>query len=103
MGGIIGGLITAIVLCVAFGLWRRHHQDKATPVERLIIGLLVAVGGVVLACLVVFVVPVIPAYAWTDIVLIVLKLATLIAGVTLALGGVSLAITSARELRSPRE
>jgi hypothetical protein len=46
---------------------------------------------------------VIPAYAWTDIVLIVIKLATLIVGLTLALGGISLTITSAKELRSPRE
>jgi hypothetical protein len=102
MGAIIGGLITAVALCVAFALWRRHRQDTATPVERLVVGLLVTAGGLVLACLVVFVEPVIPAYAWTDIVLIVIKLATLIAGLTLALGGTSLAITSARELRSPR-
>lgn len=103
MGEIIGGLVTAAVLCAVFALWRRHHLDKATPMERLVVGLLVTAGGLVLACLVVFVEPVIPAYAWTDIVLIVIKLATLIAGVTLTLGGGGLAITSIRELRSPRE
>jgi formate hydrogenlyase subunit 3/multisubunit Na+/H+ antiporter MnhD subunit len=101
MGAIIGGMITAVVLCTAFELWRRHHQDKATPVEALIVGLLVTVSGVVLVCLVVFVLPVIPAYAWTDIVLVLIKLATLIAGITLALGGARLAVISTRELRSP--
>jgi peptidoglycan biosynthesis protein MviN/MurJ (putative lipid II flippase) len=103
MGAIIGGLVTAVVLCAAFGLWRRHHQDKATPAEGLIVGLLVTVGGVVLVCLVVFVLPVIPAYTWTDIVLVLIKLATLIAGIALALGGIRLAVISTRELRSPRE
>jgi hypothetical protein len=43
---------------------------------------------------------VIPAYAGTDIVLVVIKLETLIAGVTLALGGGGLTITSLRGLRS---
>lgn len=102
MGEIIGGLITALALIAAYGLWRRDRQDKAPPVERLAVGLLVTAGGLVLACLVVFVEPVIPAYAWTDIVLIVIKLATLITGLTLVLSGISLTITSARELRSPR-
>jgi hypothetical protein len=100
MGEILEGLATAVVPCVGFGLWRRHHQDQATPVEGLVVGLLVAVDGVVLICLVVLVVPVIPAYAGTDIVLVVIKLETLIAGVTLALGGGGLTITSLRGLRS---
>lgn len=103
MGGIIGGLVAAVILCVAFGLWRRHHQDQGTPAEGLAVGLLATAGGVGLMCLVVFVVPVIPAYTWTDIVLVLIKLVTLIAGVTLALGGVHLAVVSTKELRSPRE
>jgi hypothetical protein len=103
MGQIVLGVVVAVVLFAVLGHWRRHHQDKAGPKERLVVGLLAAAGGVGLICLVVIVLPVIPAYAWTDLVLVVIELATLIAGVTLALGGVSLAIASIRELRSRRE
>ncbi len=62
MGQIVLGAVVAVVLAVVLGHWRRHRQDKAAPKERLRVGLLAA-GGAGLICLVVFVLPLIPAYA----------------------------------------
>jgi hypothetical protein len=103
MGEIVVGLVVAVVLSAAFGFWRRHHQPRARPAGRLVAGLLAAAGGVVLICMVVFTMPTPVAQAWTGIVLIFIRLAVLIAGITLALGGVRLAIASTRMLRTPRE
>lgn len=103
MGQIVLGVVGAVVLSAVFGFWRRHHKDKARPVERLIVGLLATVGGVVLVCLVAFVMPAVLAYVWMDITGIFLKLAIFMVGSILALAGVRLVTTSIGAKRAPRE
>ncbi len=101
--GMVVGIVAFFVISVLFGLWRRHRKDEARPVEGLLVGLLVAAGGVFLMGLVVFVMPTVPVYDWWDIARIFLKVAILIAGAALALRGVGLAIASLGEMRTPRE
>jgi hypothetical protein len=103
MGQIVLGVIAAVVLSALFGLWRRHHQDEARPVERLVVGLVAATGGGWLMGLVVFVMPTVPALDWLDIIGIFLKLAIFIAGAALALAGVRLAIAALATMRTPRD
>lgn len=98
---ILVGAAAAVVLAVFFQLWRRRRKDKARAAEALLVGLLAALGGVFLLCLVVFVIPTIPAYDWGDIVLVFLKLGIVIVGSGLSFGGIGLAIASIGKMRTP--
>lgn len=94
MAEILVGAAVAFALAALFELWRRHRKDKARAAESLLVGLLAVAGGVFLICLVIFVIPRIPAYDWGDIVLVFIKLAIVIVGSGLALGGARLTIAT---------
>lgn len=94
MGQIVPGVVASVVLSALFGLWRRHHKDKARPRERLLVGLIAAAGGVWLMCLIVLVMPPVPALEWMDVVRIFIKLAIFMVGSILALAGVSVTMAA---------
>lgn len=93
----------ACVLATLFQLWRRRRKDKARPAESMLVGLLAAVGGVSLICLVVFVIPAIPAYDWRDILLVFIKLGIVMVGVGLTLGGARSVAASIGKMCTPEQ
>jgi peptidoglycan/LPS O-acetylase OafA/YrhL len=103
MAEILVGAAMAVALVALFQFWRRRRKDKARSAEALSVGLLAAVGGVFLICLVVFIIPAIPAYDWGDIVLVVIKLGIVMVGAGLTLGGAGLAIASIGKMRTPEQ
>ncbi|GAA1134207.1 hypothetical protein [Citricoccus alkalitolerans] len=88
MAEILVRVVTACAPTVLFQLWRRHRKDKAQPAEAMPVGILATAAGVLLVYLVVFIIPVIPAYDWGDILLVCIKLGTVMVGAGLTFGEV---------------